>query len=40
MKISKNLPQNISETVTYENDKEIPKKDIYSQNDNKKILMI
>ena len=40
-KVSKNLQQSNSETVTSENDKEIPKeKDIYVQKKERKLLMI
>ena len=39
-KFSKKLQQNNSETVTNENDKEIPKKDIYLQKKDKKLLIM
>ena len=39
-KISKNSPQNNSETITSEHDQEIPKKDMYLQTKDRKLLMI
>ena len=39
-KVSKNSPQNNSETVTNEPDKEILKKDMYLQQKERKLLMI
>ena len=40
MGVSKNSQQNNSKTVTNEHDKEIPKKDIYLLEKDKKILII
>ena len=37
-KVSKNSQQNNSETVTNEHDKEIPKKDMYLQQKDRKLL--
>ena len=39
-KVSKNSQQNSSETVTNENDKELPKEDIHLQKKDRKLLII
>ena len=40
MKVSRNLPQNNSETITNEHGKKLPKRNIYLQKKDRKLLMI